>query len=390
MIEYSVLKRMILSEINKCWQETAELSEYIAANPEVSGTEYKSSERIVSLLKSHGFEVEQPFAGYETAFKGVFGKNDHKYKVAVLTEYDALPGIGHACGHNLSGAISVLSALACKDFQDELDCDIHVIGTPGEELLGSKCGMCDQGVFKEYDMAIMLHLYDQTLTYCKLNGLASYRYEFHGKASHAGAAPWDGQNALNAAQLMLHGLDCMRGCLLPDTRINSVISFGGEAAGSIPDEAKVETWIRSPDYEYLLKTIQRTDNCAAGAALMAECTWDKYTTAPLYKNMRRNHTGEDAVREVFDELEIPVNGDHSRLFGSSDIGNVSFECPAFQPTLQLSPKGIGIHTNEFLEYVTGPKARESLKKGAEVVALTIAKIFTDENRIKAIKSDFKK
>ena len=383
-----IMKKKIEEEILNHLPAVADLSDYIADNPEVSGEEYRTSEKIVEFMKAEGFEVEYPFCGIETAFKAVYGTDNHKYKIAVLAEYDALPEIGHACGHNVSGAISVLAALAVKGLQDELDADIHLIGTPEEEADGAKCAMCDQGIFKEYDMAMMVHLYDQNMTYCTLNGLASFMYNFHGKASHAGAAPWEGQNALNAAQLMLHGIDCIRGCSKTDARLNSIIHQGGFAGGSIPEEAQVETWIRYPEYSYLEKLMQRVDNCAEGAALMAECTWDKYNTAKIYKSMKRNITGEAVIAEAFGELGLELNGNPEKLFGSSDIGNVSFECPAFHPTLQIAPAGVPIHTREFLGFVKGEGAHKCIGDGAKIIAYTIAGIFSDEEKIKAMKADF--
>ena len=388
MADYMNLKSTIDAKINEFFVEMSALSDDLADNPEVSGSEYKTSAKIVELLRNKGYDVEYPFAGIDTAFKAIYGEDKHKYKIAVLTEYDALPEIGHACGHNISCAISLLAGIALRDIQAELDADIHIIGTPNEEADGAKCAMADQGIFKEYDMAMMVHLYDQNLVYCTLNGLASYMYNFHGKASHAGAAPWDGQNAMNAAQLMLHGIDCIRGCCKTDTRINSVIFKGGFAGGSIPEEAQLETWIRYPEYGYLEKLIERVDNCAKGGALMAECTWDKYLTAAVYKSMKRNYAGEDAIAEVFGELGIEINGDHEKLFGSSDIGNVSFECPAFHPTLQLVDRGIAIHTREFLASVKGDKAHQCIEDGAKLIAYTVAKIFTDEAKIQQMKADF--
>ena len=389
MEKYLQIREKIYEAIAGNLAELSALSDDIADHPEVSGEEYETSKKIVELLRSKGFECEYPFAGLDTSFKAVYGSNDHKYKVAVLTEYDALPGIGHACGHNLSGAISVLAGIACMGIQDELDCDIHVIGTPAEETDGAKCGMCNKGIFKDYDMAMMVHLYDQNLVYCKLNGLACIQYDFYGKASHAGASPWDGQNALNAAMLMIHGLDCIRGCSTPDSRINSIILKGGYAAGSIPEDAKVETWTRSPDYDYLLKLNERVENCAKGAALMAECTYDMKFVAEIYKTMKRNYTGEAAIEAVFNELGLDINGDHEKLFGSSDIGNVSFECPAFHPTLQLAEMGTAIHTRDFMACVKGEKAHKCLEDGAKLIAHTIAMIFTDEEKIKKMKEDFK-
>ncbi len=388
MSKYLELKPLIDKEIEAHHHDLIRLSDDIADNPEVATREYESSHKIVKLLKKQGFKTEYPYLDIDTAFKATFGPNDHKYKIAILTEYDALPEIGHACGHNVSGAISVLAGLALKDLQDELDADIHIIGTPEEEEDGAKCRMCDAGIFKEYDMAMMVHLYDQNLVYCKLNGLGSYQYKFHGKASHAGASPWDGQNALNAAQLMIHGIDCIRGCSKPETRLNSIIRQGGFAGGSIPESSLVETWVRYPEFAYMEKLMKRVDHCAEGAALMAECTFEKTEVAALYKSMKRNYGGEDAVAEVFGELGLEINGDHEKLFGSSDIGNVSYECPAFHPTLQLVDRGIAIHTRDFLDAVKSEKAHQCIAEGAKLIAYTVAKIFTDEERIAKMKADF--
>lgn len=388
MEKYLELKPLIDDVVAAHHEELSAFSDDLADHPETALKEYETSRKIVELLQGKGFDTEYPYAGYDTAFKATFGPDNHKYKIALLAEYDALPDIGHACGHNLSGSISILAGLALKDLQDALDADIHIIGTPAEEDDGAKCKMSEDGIFKTYDMAMMVHLYDQNLIYCKLNGLASIMYNFHGKASHAGAMPWGGQNALNAAQLMMHGIDCIRGCSHPDSRLNSIVHQGGFAGGSIPNEAKVETWIRHPEYPYLEKLMQRVDNCADGGALMAECTWDKYNTAQVYKSMKRNEGGEAAIEEAFGELGLEINGDHDKLFGSSDIGNVSWDCPSFHPTIQLAERGIAIHTREFLACVKGEKARECLRDGAKLIAYTVAKIFTDETRIQKMKADF--
>ena len=388
MDKYLEIRDKIDAAIAANLGEFAELSDYIADHPEVSGEEFETSKKLVEVLKAKGFATEYPFAGQETAFRAIYGPNNHKYKVALLAEYDALPGIGHACGHNLSGCISLLAGVAATGIQDELDCDIHIVGTPREETDGAKCNMCGDGVFKDYDMAMMVHLYDQNLVYCRLNGLACIEYNFHGRASHAGASPWEGQNALNAAMLMIHGLDCIRGCSTPDSRINSVIHEGGYAAGSIPEETRVETWTRSPEYDYLLKLNERVENCAKGAAMMTECTYDSHFVAEIYKTMKRNEAGEEVIASVFNELGLEINGDHEKLFGSSDIGNVSFECPAFHPTLQLAERGTPIHTREFMACVKGEAARKCLSDGAKLIAHTVAGIFTDEAKIKKMKEDF--
>ena len=388
MEKYLELKEKIAQAVKENLQDAIALNDDLADHPELSGEEYESSRKIVELLKHKGFDVEYPFAGLPTSFKATYGRNDHKYKVAIMTEYDALPGIGHACGHCVSGAISVLAGIAASKLQDALDADIDVIGTPVEETDGAKCALIKKGVFDHYDMAMMIHLYDQNLIYCTLNGLASYLYTFHGKAAHASAAPWDGINALNAAQLMFHGTDCLRQHVTPDVRIHGVIRNGGEAPNIVPEEASAEFYVRALDLDYMMDVVRKVDDCAAGGALATQCTWDKVETAATYANMRRNYTGEDALREIYEELDIDINGDHEKIFGSSDAGNVSFVCPTFHPTLQIADRGVPIHTREFAQAVKTERAHEAIALGANVIALQIAKIFSDENKIKQMKADF--
>lgn len=388
MEKYLELKEKIAQAVKENLQDAIALNDDLADHPELSGEEYESSRKIVELLKRKGFDVEYPFAGLPTSFKATYGRNDHKYKVAIMTEYDALPGIGHACGHCVSGAISVLAGIAASKLQDALDADIDVIGTPVEETDGAKCALIKKGVFAHYDMAMMIHLYDQNLIYCTLNGLASYLYTFHGKAAHASAAPWDGINALNAAQLMFHGTDCLRQHVTPDVRIHGVIRNGGEAPNIVPEEASAEFYVRALDLDYMMDVVRKVDDCAAGGALATQCTWDKVETAATYANMRRNYTGEDALREIYEELDIDINGDHEKIFGSSDAGNVSFVCPTFHPTLQIVDRGVPIHTREFAQAVKTERAHEAIALGANVIALQIAKIFSDENKIKQMKADF--
>ena len=388
MEKYLELKEKIAQAVKENLQDAIALNDDLADHPELSGEEYESSRKIVELLKHKGFDVEYPFAGLPTSFKATYGRNDHKYKVAIMTEYDALPGIGHACGHCVSGAISVLAGIAASKLQDALDADIDVIGTPVEETDGAKCALIKKGVFDHYDMAMMIHLYDQNLIYCTLNGLESYLYTFHGKAAHASAAPWDGINALNAAQLMFHGTDCLRQHVTPDVRIHGVIRNGGEAPNIVPEEASAEFYVRALDLDYMMDVVRKVDDCAAGGALATQCTWDKVETAATYANMRRNYTGEDALREIYEELDIDINGDHEKIFGSSDAGNVSFVCPTFHPTLQIVDRGVPIHTREFAQAVKTERAHEAIALGANVIALQIAKIFSDENKIKQMKADF--
>lgn len=390
MKTYEEYKNLIIAKIEEYQGELATLSDYIADHPEISGEEYETSRAIVELLRRHGCQVEYPFAGRDTAFRGVFGDNRRQHKAAILTEYDALPDIGHACGHCLSGAISILAALALRELQDDLDTDFHIVGTPSEETDGAKCGMVDEGVFAGYDMAVMLHLYNANLLAPRLQGLASYVYRFHGKAAHASAAPWEGANAFNAAQLMFHAVDMLRQHAKPDAQFHGIIRHGGEAPNVVPEEVTAEFYIRALDKYYLQELVQKVDDCARGAALATQTAWDKYPTAAVYDNLKPNPAGTAALEEVYAELGIPINGDSDKIFGSSDIGNVSFVCPAFHPCLQIVPPEIAIHTREFAAAMKTERARRALAEGAKIIALQAVKLFGSEARLRAMKEDFSK
>lgn len=389
-MNYKELKEKLFSEIENYRAELIALNDDLADHPEISGEEYESSKKIVTLLKKHGYQTEYPFAGLETAFRGIYGENKHKYKIAVLAEYDALPELGHACGHCLSGSISLLAALAVRELQDELNADIHVVGTPVEETDGAKCKMVKDGVFDQYDMAIMLHLYDSNLLAPNLQGLASYMYCFHGKAAHASAAPWEGNNALNAVQLMFHAIDMLRQHSRQDAQFHGIIRNGGEAPNIVPEEVTAEFYIRAMDKNYLQELIKKVDDCARGAAIATQTTWDKYETAAVYDNMKKNPTGVASLREIYEELDLPLNGDTEKIFGSSDAGNVSFACPGFHPCLQVVDKGVSTHTREFAEAMKTERAHKALETGAQIIALQIAKIFSDETKIQALKADFER
>lgn len=375
MKTYIELKDLLDQGIEREYEVLAALNDDLADHPECAGKEFETSRKIVKLLEHYGYEVEYPFGGLETAFRGIYGKNEHSRKVAVMVEYDALPEIGHACGHCLSGAISILAGLASKELQDLLDVDIHIVGTPDEEGGGGKCKMIKAGAFEGYDMAMMVHLFDQNLLAPKLQAMDSYMYQFHGKAVHASTAPWDGVNALNAVQLMFHAMDMLRQHVTPDVRIHGVIRNGGFAPNIVPEEASAEVFIRALDREYLDDLVRKVDDCARGAAIATQTTWDKYEVSPKYDNLNNHEEGLALLQEVYEELGLPLNGDPNQIFGSSDAGNVSFLCPTFHPCLQVVDKGVKIHTRAFAQAMKSERANETLKTGAKVITYQIAKMF---------------
>lgn len=384
---YERIKDILDERIKKYAPELALLSDGLADEPELAGEEYRSAQKLVSFLQKHGFAVEYPFSGSETAFRGIYGGNTHRYKIALLAEYDALPELGHACGHCLSGTASILAALALKELQDELDADIHVVGTPDEELRGYKCVMCEQGVFDGYDMASMVHMYDGNWAMPRLQALAAYIYEFRGQAAHASAAPWEGRNALNGVQLMLHAVDMLRQHTKTDAQFHAVIKNGGEAANIVPEHSSLQLFVRAADKGYLEELIRLVDDCARGAAIATQTTYERLPQKySYYLNLRPNKTGEAALLEVFDELGLTEDVPPGAVFASSDIGNISYICPAFQPCLKIAD--VPIHTRGFEAVVRSEAAHEAQKTAASLLARQIVKIFSDAEKVAAMKADF--
>ena len=388
MNNYEILKNHINQVIGQERNALIALNDDLADHPELSGQEYESSRKMVELLRERGYEVEYPFAGFDTAFRAVYGENKHRHKIVIMAEYDALPEIGHACGHCLSGAISLLAGISVKDLQEELDADIHIIGTPNEECAGAKCTMVKNGVFSGYDMAMMLHLYDGNLLMPKLQALDSYMYYFYGKAVHASSMPWEGNNALNGAQLMFHAVDMLRQHVTPDVRMHGVFRNGGKAPNIVPEEASAEFYIRALDRTYLNELTRKVDDCARGAAIATQTSWKKVATAEPFDNLLPNETGLEALKEVYEELNLPLNADSEKIFGSSDAGNVSFACPTFHPCLQVVNKGVAIHTRAFADAMKSKRAHQALEQGAKVIAYQIAKIFGDANKVQKMLEDF--
>lgn len=382
---YEQLSAKIAQSVGQYLDELILYNDETAENPELSGHEYETSKRIVRLLEGHGYALEYPFAGINTAFRAVYGKNNHKYKVAFLVEYDALPEIGHGCGHCLSGAISMLAGLAAKELQDALNVDIHILGTPDEEVEGQKCHMAEQGIFDAYDMVMMIHLYKRNIVSPVLQCCLIRDYHFYGKASHASAAPWEGKNALNAAQLFLHGIDMLRQHSKTDAQFHGIIAQGGEFPNIVPEHVVVKQMIRALDKSYVQQLDRLVDDCAEGAAVATQTSWEKKKCGEDFYNLKPNRAGSAAIREVFEEFGLEEEGDVTSIFGSSDIGNVSFHCPAFQPCLKISDEDIPIHSRAFAEIMRTEKAHEALAVGAGILAKTVAKIFSDEKRIAELK-----
>lgn len=385
-MEYERLTQSLLAEIEKLAPEIYILSDQLADEPELGFEEYKSSKAIAEILSRHGLKVEMPFAGIPTAFKAdIEGKGDKK--VALLAEYDALPGIGHACGHNVSGSISVLAGLALSKIKEQMNGKVDLVGTPAEEGDSAKVIMTEQGLFKEYDLAMMVHLDNKTRVNTRFLALDGLEFTFRGKASHAAVAPWEGKNALNGVQLMFHALDMLRQHVKDDVRIHGIVADGGEACNIVPEKAVAHFFIRAKEREYLDEVKEMVLDCAKGAAIATQTEFETAQLCPTLSDLKPNPAGDDLIAECYQVLGLTVVREEYGS-GSSDIGNTSYQCPTLHPRLSIAATEAELHTLEFAALVKGEHAHKAILVGAKILGLACLKFFTNPEKAEQIKRDF--
>lgn len=367
-----------------------ELNTFIADNPELSGEEYEASKKYVEICSEQGMDVEENFCQLPTAFRAnVYRSANPKAKMAILAEYDALPHLGHGCGHSASGSLSLLTSLSFLHMNEELNVDIDLIGTPDEELHGLKVEMADQGVFKEYDFAMMVHLNaNESVPSVEFLALSAYRVKFYGKPAHAAASPWDGVNALDAAQLTFDAIDKLRQQVHPDTRMSYVLDQGGVATNIIPEYTEIQLELRHSSRDYLNTVREKALNCVKGAAIATGADYEVESIGYDYSDMVNNESGVDVIRSVMHELDIPyVEGSSP---GSSDIGNVSYECPAFHPMLATSDYYFTLHSQDMVDVVKGDGVKEIIDRGARLIGYTMLHLIENPEVMQQVKDDFNK
>lgn len=371
---------------------------FLAEHPEISGEEYESSAFLVKLLEEQGVPTVYPAFGQDTAFLGhVLVADDPTYRVAVMAEYDALPDIGHGCGHSANGAISVLAALALRDWaqahpEASKGLVVDLIGTPDEELRGGKVSMAKEGAFDGYDLAIMVHVTDELSSGNeRFLALNDYRVKFYGQTAHAAGEPWLGRNAMNGAMLALHAIDMLRQHVRPETRIGSYIVEAGSASNVIPDYAEIEVCVRHTERAYLNELIGRVMKCIEGAAMATETTFAVEEWGNAYDDMKWNETANEVAESVIAELGLPFTpGDKILAKGSSDVGTVSYACPALHMQVQLEGVGGAAHTVERAQKMVEPEIALTLQKGAYMIGGTVLKLLADPALQQAVKEGFLK
>lgn len=366
------IKDRIAAEAKALHPRLIQMSQEIHANPELLFEERKAAALLTEELEEHGFEVQRGVAGLETAFVATYGSGEPV--VGILAEYDALPKLGHACGHNLIAVWGVGAGIALKRALPDIQGTIKVIGTPGEEGGGGKVFMADDGVFNGLSAAMMMHPRDRT--YLDRGSLAAARFtvEFFGKSAHASSAPEQGVNALDALLQVFFSISQWRQQLRPGSRIHGVITDGGDAPNIIPEYTAAKILVRANDQAYHDEMRERFREIVNAAAL-ATGTRVEISEGVRYKQRVCNTALVETFGANLDALgvahEVPAA---TAGVGSSDIGNVSQLVPTMHPYLAICEKGIGAHTPEFASAAASPRADELTATGATALAWTAADV----------------
>jgi amidohydrolase len=383
-------KEIIHQQIDEMASELFALSDFIHANPELGHQEFQAQARLVKEFQGRGFEVETGIGGFPTSFKATLPQRNSGPTVAFVAEYDALPGLGHGCGHNLISAAALGAATVLKGMIDagELSGNVLAVGTPGEEVPpGTKGVMVEKGVFDDVDVAMITHAKDRTHTGGQLRAMNAIKFHFKGRPSHAAASPEKGISALDAALLTVHAIELLREHVRDDVRIHGIITEGGEAPNIVPERASLYYYIRALDRPCLEQVVARVENCARAGALAtgAEVTIENLGSSDSRLNVEtlNNLLLENARQAGARRILPPPSG-----FGSADFGNVTHRLPAATLYVELIPEGTSLHTAEAAEAAGGEAGHHVVRVGAKAMACTAYELLSQEDLLARIKDEF--
>jgi amidohydrolase len=384
------LKTKICGAVDALAGELEAISHKIHANPELCFKEEKAATWLTEFLEQKGLTVERGTGGLPTAFRATVPGSAPGPTIAIMAEYDALPKIGHACGHNViatsgAGAGAALAvALKTLPFAGA----IQVIGTPAEEGGAGKVHLMNAGAFKGVDAALMIHPRCGTRIWRPSLGIIKVKAEFHGKAAHASSWPWRGANALNAVIQLFVGLDAMRQQLRPEARVHGIISHGGDQPNIIPEYTAAEFYLRSESKEYLQELFRRFEGCAQGAAAATGCMVTITTDPIVHDPLKPNSTMAALFEKNLERIDFPVDPEDPEAgYGSTDCGNVSQVIPTIHPYIRISPDGVPGHSREFAEWAKSPMARTGMVAAAKALAMTALDLLASPAELKKAKEE---
>ncbi len=389
---FEKIQQGIINEIEKKKEDYIDISHKIHEHPETGNEEVYASRLLINTLEKEGFTVEKSLAGHTTSF--IARKKSNKRSgpvIGFLAEYDALPKLGHACGHNIIGTASTASAITLSKFIDEVGGEILVLGTPAEEggeNGSAKASFVKQGLLKGIDVCLMVHPGNENSVTPESLANNPIQFEFIGKSSHAASAPENGINALDGVIQLFNGINALRQHVTDDVRIHGVITDGGSAPNIVPDYAKAKFFIRAATKENCDLVTEKVKNIAKGAALS---TGSKVNIS-FFQNEIDNFIINKKFDEVFVEnlklLGINIDKIPKKGIGSTDAGNVSQVIPTIQPIIKIGDKNLCGHTPEFCEAAKSKKGDDALIIASKALALTGFTLLTNEDKLFEIKEEF--
>ena len=362
------------------------ISKALFNEPEIAFKEYKACRILSEALEKAGYSVEIGIGGLETAFRATFGEESN-LKIAILAEYDALVGLGHACGHNLIAAAAVGAGMAFAGLRPRIKGQIQVIGTPAEEGDGGKIILANAGVFNSIDAAMMFHPATKNMVLRPSLACSELKVEFFGKASHAAAAPEEGINALDALLLTFNNINALRQTFGPKDRVAGVILAGGEASNIIPAHTSAEFSVRSLTSIRRDELVKKIIVCAQAGAQAIGCRLE-FKVTNGYKEIIPNKVLAGFFKSNLELLgRVIVDPDPNERMGSTDMGDISHLVPSIHPYLAIAPINVAGHTLEFREYCISESGKSAMLDAAKALAMTAVDLLTNPEALLKAKEE---
>ena len=382
-------KKRVDVVVDRLADRLVEVSRSIHAHPELNFEEHHAHDLLTSVLEQNGHQVTRHAYGVDTAFECCVG--DRGPEILVLLEYDALPGIGHGCGHNVIAAAGLGAGLAAAELAGEVGGRVRILGTPAEEGGGGKIHMARNGAFRSGDAAMMIHPADADLL--RMHSIAIHTLDvvYHGRAAHAAAAPWEGRNALDAAVLGYMNVASLRQHIRPTERVHGIITEGGEKANIVPRRSAANWYVRSDTMETLQPLKSRVLDCLEGATRACGCSMDVTWDDVAYADVRDNRAMVSAFVANMATLGRDVRDPDAigrRVTGSTDMGNVSYLLPSIHPMIKVAPDGVAIHTEEFARHAGSEAGDEASIVGAKAMARTIVDLWGNTALLDEVRREF--
>ena len=379
------LKAKVIAEVDARRDELVRLSRRIHRSPELGFQEAKAAGWLTGYLEDNGFKVERGICRLSTAFRGRYGAGEPT--IALLAEYDALPGVGHACGHNIICTAAVGAAVALKSTVDKIGGSVAVIGTPGEEVYGGKIIMAERGAFTDIDAAMIIHPSVSDIANTQALACIGLEVEFRGKAAHAAAFPEEGVNALEAMIQAFNAINSLRQHIDQRARIHGIITSGGEAPNIVPAHTAGSFLVRAMDDAYLEELKAKVLNCFKAASVATGARL-KYKWTAYFAPLQTNHTLVDLFVKNMATLGRKLGPSQGTALGSSDVGNVSVLVPTIHPMLAIAPPEISIHSPEFAAAAISAEGVRGLIDGAKAMAMTAVDLMAQPRLIAKVREEF--